>query len=282
MGIEPATGLTILAAAWGSKELVVKLLGPTADYLGGGMRDWTERGVQNMGRVFENARKKLGDRIETPGAVPPKVLKGIISEAPFCDDELAAEYFGGVLASSRSGVSRDDRGAAFAALVGRLSAYQIRAHYFFYSVIRILYEGATENIGAQQGRLRLKTFIPIAAFGTAMEFGPGERLEVLLGHVMFGLVRETLIDNSFAFGPPNEIQMLYPQAGEPGLVISPSPLGVELFLWAHGRGDLAANAILNAAIELRAETKMNTSPGCRSVNFPERTYPKSLSGTPVS
>jgi hypothetical protein len=273
MTIDPGTGLTILGTALGSKDLVIKILGPTADYLGTGMREWTERGVQNIGRVFENARKKLGDRIETPGAVPPKVLKGIISEAPFCDDELAAEYFGGVLASSRSGVSRDDRGAAFAALVGRLSAYQIRAHYFFYSLVRILYEGIAENIGAQQGREKLKTFIPIQTFGTAMEFGPGEKGDVLLSHVMFGLAREALIESSFNYGPLPDIRSYYPEADTSGIVISPSALGVELFLWAHGRGDLAACAILDGGVELKSDTKINTSPGCRSVHFPERAYP---------
>jgi hypothetical protein len=107
-----------------------------------------------------------------------------------------------------------------------------------------------------------------------MEFGPDEHKDVLLSHIMFGLVRETLIDSSFRYGPPQELSALYPHAVEPGVVISPSALGVELFFWAHGRGDLGVNAILNGAIELRSEVKINTSPGCRSVYFPERVYPK--------
>lgn len=85
--------------------------------------------------------KNSAIKLRRPGAVPPKVLKGIIGEAPFCDDELSAEYFGGVLASSRTGVSRNDRGAAFAALVGRLSAYEIRAHFFFTTLFGFFTKG---------------------------------------------------------------------------------------------------------------------------------------------
>src|SRR6266567_7917518 len=122
--MEPATGLTILGTAVGSAKIVEKLLGPTAEYLGDGLKSWTEKRVENTKRIFQHATKLLGDRIETAGGVPPKVLKGILDEGSFCDDELSAEYFGGVLASSRSGVSRDDRGAAFIALLGRLTTYE--------------------------------------------------------------------------------------------------------------------------------------------------------------
>ena len=113
---------------------------------------------------------------------------------------MAADYFGGVLASSRTEVGRDDRGAAFVALLGRLSTYQIRSHYFFYSLIRIVYEGLKENIGVAEGRLRLTTFIPVTAYIVAMEFGKRENVPAIMSHVMFGLSREALIEDQFMFG----------------------------------------------------------------------------------
>jgi hypothetical protein len=72
--VETGTGLTLLGTAIGSKDLVVRILGPTADYLGAGAKDWTERGLNNLGRVFTGAQRMLADRIEDSGAVPPKVL----------------------------------------------------------------------------------------------------------------------------------------------------------------------------------------------------------------
>ena len=133
------TGLALL----GSARLVEKLLGPTADYVGDSLKYWTERGTKNVGRIFQNATRQLGARLDEKGVVPPKVLKGIISEGAFCDDSLTAEYFGGVLASSRSDISRDDRGAVFIALIGRLSSYRIRAHYIIYAVVHALGRGGS-------------------------------------------------------------------------------------------------------------------------------------------
>jgi len=272
--MEQATGLTVLGAAIGSARVVEKILGPTADYLGIGMRDWTERKVQNVGRVFESARKKLGDRLEGPGAVPPKVLKGILDEGAFCDDELASEYFGGVLASSRSEVERDDRGAALIALLGRLSTYQIRTHFIFYEMIHRLYAGLDANIGADEGRAQLRTFVPGAAYIRAMEFGPTEKTEVILGHVMSGLVREMLIGPHFLFGPAEAIRSQYAEGDVAGILFSPSALGVELYLWAHGKGDLDKNEILNPAVQFDSDVVINVYPGIRSTIFPDRAFPK--------
>lgn len=108
--MEPGTGLAILGSALGGAKLVEKLLGPTAEYIGSGIQSWTEHRVKNVSDIFRNAQEKLGDRIDQPGAIPPRVLKEVLNEGSFCCDPLTAEYFRGVLASSRSPVSRDDRG----------------------------------------------------------------------------------------------------------------------------------------------------------------------------
>jgi len=116
-------------SAYLAKDALQKLLGPTAEYLGDGLRYLTRRRIENIGRIFQKAGAKLGDRIEAPGEVPPRVLKTVLNEGSYCDDELAAEYFGGVLASSRTDTGRDDRGARIGKLLDGLSTYQIRAHY---------------------------------------------------------------------------------------------------------------------------------------------------------
>ncbi len=103
--MELETALIVLSGTFGSAKIVEKLLGPTAEYLGGGIRDYTKKGMTNLGRIFEHAAKILGDKLDEPGPVPPRVLKGILQEGYFCEDELTAKYFGGVLASSRSGVA---------------------------------------------------------------------------------------------------------------------------------------------------------------------------------
>jgi hypothetical protein len=265
--IDPGAGLAILGSAIGSKDLVQKILGPTADYLGKGLAGLAERSVENTGRVFLKAKNRLRERIDQPGAVPPKVLKGILENAPFCEDELGAEYFGGVLASSRTEVGRDDRGAAFIALIGRLSTYEIRAHFIFYSAVHSLYHGFVTNIAAPEGRGQLETFIPLKDFGSLMELGTNENVQNVLAHVMFGLAREALIDNDFVYGTLAEMKQHYQRATTEGIAFAPSPLGTDLFLWAHGRGDLNINSLLDKHVTLTSDVKLHLTPGIRSTKF---------------
>jgi hypothetical protein len=211
--------------------------------------------------------------------VPPKVLKGILEDAPFCDDELGAEYFGGVLASSRSEVGRDDCGAAFLALVERLSTYQIRSHFFFYCMLRSLYEGLSENLGMLEGRQRLKTFVPLSSYSVAMEFSNKENIVTILNHVMFGLSHESLIEGEFLFGKPEDLRPGYQGADVNGILFSPSALGVELFFWAHGRGDLNVHEFLKPTIHVTSDVKITTAPGIRSAVFADRTLPKTVQAT---
>lgn len=53
--MDVGTGLAI----FGSKDIIHKLLGPTADYLGGGLQAFTEKRVQNIKKIFENAWAKV-------------------------------------------------------------------------------------------------------------------------------------------------------------------------------------------------------------------------------
>lgn len=165
------TGLALLGPA----QLVLKILGPSAEYIGEEMKNWTEMRIENVKNIFLNAEKKLGDRIEHEGRVSSRVLKGILFEASFCDEPLFQEYFGGVLASSRSEISRDDRGAYFIDLITGLSNYQLRAHYILYHIAKTLFNGANINPSASEGRAEMCIFIPCKTFKEAMSFDEKEK-----------------------------------------------------------------------------------------------------------
>jgi hypothetical protein len=193
--VDTGTGLAVL----GPSAVVLKILGPTADYVGDGLQQWTEARAQNLRRVFSKAEQKLGpERLEEPGQVPPRVLKGVLDEGQFCADELGAEYLGGVLASSRSDVERDDRGAALVALVSRLSTYQLRTHYIAYSGAQRLLAGGDLEFGDGSKRREMAFFLPRSTWIPAMEFSPSESADSLaiVDHVLMGLAREDLIDSS--------------------------------------------------------------------------------------
>ena len=252
--MEPGTGLAILGSALGGAKLVEKMLGPTAEYIGSGLRDWTERRVNNVANIFTKAKEKLGNRIDEPGAVPPRVLKEILNEGSFCDDPLTTEYFGGVLASSRSQVSRDDRGASWSSIVARLSTYQIRTHFLVYRAIYDRFKGQDFKFNVED-RKKLSVLLPFSSYIHSMEFSQAEmdQFIVLLNHSFFGLHKENLIAN-FIYGNDEALKKhigsnLNPPS-EGGIWVTPSALGGELFLWAHGYGNLSLSKMFHLELSV--------------------------------
>lgn len=239
-------GLGAIAAYLG-KDGLQKLLGPTADYLGQGLRDFTQRRAETVGRIFENAASKLGKNIESPGEVPPKVLKVIVDDGSFSNDALSVEYLGGILASSRSEHGRDDRGARMAKIADSLSTYQLRTHYLVYATIRALFSGKELSLN-MEGRPKMQVFIPFGGYIAAMEFSNEEFRQVnsLLGHIFFGLHGDNLLEGDWQYGPQEHMAKLFPAASDGGIVCQPSALGAELFLWAFGHGDKTADYIFDA------------------------------------
>jgi hypothetical protein len=233
---EPFVSLSIGAiAAYAGKDSLQRLLGPTADYLGQGLRNFTQRRLDNIGLIFKNAESKLKNRIDSPGEVSPKVLKMVLDEGSFSNDLLAIDYFGGILASSRTEAGRDDRGARLAKMVDMLSTYQLRAHYLVYATIRRLFAGSGLRFNSD-GRPKMQIFIPIEDYFHAMDFDDTELVQrgQLLNHVFFGLTKDNLIDSNWIYGPREQIKKYFELAEGDGIVCGPSNLGVELFLSAFG------------------------------------------------
>ena len=254
----------------GSKELMIKVLGPTAEYFGEEMKLWAEKRHRNLNGVFRHAVKKLGNRIDEPGAVSPRVLKGVLEAGAFCDDELSAEYFGGVLASSKSGVPRDDRGVVINSLLSRMSIYQIRAHFVIYSILKKIFEGESLNVANAIELNKLEIATSFVGFCVSMGFEEDEfdKIVVIIQHVMFGLAKERLIE-VFQYGYGDDIKEQFPsldidwllrqnliEDSKEVIVIRPSTLGFELYLWAHGLGDSSVNTFLSTEIEFVSEEEI--------------------------
>lgn len=255
-------------ALFGTAKLVERLLGPTADYIGEGIGRCTEKQIENLRLIFAKAINKAAPELDEEGAVPPKVLKGILAEGPFCDDRLSAEYFGGALASSRSKILRDDRAAAIIALLSRLSCYQIRSHYIFYTVIKKLFDGQHQNFGPDD-RARMVTYIPFFSYRKAMGFEADETrlFSSILGHVMFGLKQEGLIGQLFYYGGTEHLRRSWPDAPSNGMLLVPSVLGVQLYLAAHGCADFRAKRFFEPSTTFEIEEDVSIPEGYLAVNL---------------
>lgn len=252
-----------IAVLGGSAALATRILGPTADYIGHGLKDWTERRAANVGRIFEKAGRKLGpDALDAPGIVPPRVLRGTLEEGQFADDELMAEYLGGILASSRSESGRDDRAASLNALIGRLSSYQVRLHYVLYAHAQRVYAASGLDLRLQESRRAL--YLPFPVLTSAMEFSPDEIREVstIVSHSMYGLSREQLV-GGWCCGVPDFLRrstrsLSFPSAG---MVFSVTATGIELFVAAHGRRGDYYELFADGATEFDFDLSMDLGSG---------------------
>lgn len=244
--MDVGTGLVLAASAATSKDLLIKLLGPTADYFGEGMKNHIQKSYDNINRICNHSIKLLGPKIEIYGEVSPRILKNILSEGAFCEDELASEYFGGVLASSRTSDSKDDRGLAYLAVVNNMSTYQIRTHYIFYSIIENLFKGQDLSCSIGEDRNKMRVFLPWSVYSESMGINDGDWL--ILSHSMVGLSRLDLIGDFYAYGPKDSISS-YPEVNSDGILFTPSNFGVELYLWVHGHSNIPVGSFLKNKIQ---------------------------------
>ena len=241
----PGAAVVPGAAAILTGKLLYAACGPSAKYLGGKLAGYTEIGVQNLERIFKNAVKQLEANNKTGGQVPPRVLKEILSEGYFCEDELQAMYLGGVLASSKGPVSRDDRAIAYCSLISSLSSYQIRTHCILYSALlraTHFYIGRTqhplENTVSWIQKHGLTVVIREADYQAAMEFSAAEQATNISQHAFVGLEKQGLSEGGIL-----AIQPYRPKEGDvPFRFFYPTLLGVELFLWGQGIGDCGLEA----------------------------------------
>ena len=244
---EPTTTVGLAAlVAYLSKDGVAKILGPTAEYLGDELKAFTQKRVENVARIFSNAEKKLGDKLDRPGQVSPKVLKTIVNEGSYSDGAIAAEYFGGVLASSRTEVGRDDRGARLAKMIDNLSAYQLRSHYLTYSTIAELFSNSGNSFDTPANRGKMQLFMSYQDYVSAMEFTHQEWANhQILSHICHGLSTDGLIGDGWQFGRQEFLETNFGRrVPSDGIICAPTTLGVELFLLAFGHGDKELDFLL--------------------------------------
>jgi hypothetical protein len=241
-----------------AKDSLQKILGPTSEYIGDELKELTKRRVETIGKVFQNAEKKLGNDINNAGEVPPKVLKVIIDNGSYSQSNLETEYLGGILASSRTELGRDDRGARLAKIVDNMSVYQLRTHYLIYLTIKNIFSSKLTEADSY-ARSKMRIFIPLENYEASMDFNKAELLQInsILPHTFFGLSRDSLITDNFWFGNQEYLSKHAPNAPGGGIICEPSALGIELFLWAFGKADKPLNYIYDSNFVIQVDTVPN-------------------------
>jgi len=135
-----------------------KVLGPTLDTIGEDLNKIYQIGKD---KIVEVAKRKISD-IEDGASANLRVSRDVFWNGAFTDEGICAEYFGGILASSRSADGKDDSGVYFVDLIKSLSSAQLRLHYVIYrSLNKLVISDETKrilNVGMSMDLNRLSIY----------------------------------------------------------------------------------------------------------------------------
>lgn len=224
-----------LATALGAK-LLYDVCGPTAKYIGGQLASSTKAGIGNLQRIFSIAANRARELGKFEGQLPPRLLKNVLEDGYFCEDEIEALYLGGVLASAKGPISRDDRSVAYCSLLSSLSTYQIRTHYILYScILKFSDIKIPQLLDYIRRGSSCTVLIRESDYLTAMEYTPEESSQIISEHAFIGLEQKGLSEGGNTVNFPNNF--IKRQPTEPFRAFYPTVLGIELFLWGLGLGD---------------------------------------------
>lgn len=133
----------VATAAYVAQQLFGKTLAEMGD-------DLNKMYTANRDKLLSKAAKKVTD--PNDGAKPNlRVARDVIWSGAVTDDEVCAEYFGGILAASRSDDGKDDSALIYVDCIKALSSKQLHLHFVIYnSLHKMLVEvGSPVNPGMQ-------------------------------------------------------------------------------------------------------------------------------------
>lgn len=169
--------LTLVAAGIASGAYVAqKLFGKTLEEMGD---DLNKVYKSNRDKLLAKAAKKVADPDD--GAKPNlRVARDVVWNGAVTDDEVCAEYFGGLLASSRSTDGRDDSALIYVDCIKALSAKQLHLHFVIYSRLEelLLRSGKTINPGLDREITPLQVNFSLNEL-IAMKLNPPVDLNIL-------------------------------------------------------------------------------------------------------
>jgi hypothetical protein len=259
------TALAILGSADAGPAELESALGPTDERLGHELERLGRTQLDHLADLLRRARRKSPGDPE--GKVPFAVVKKILDDATSVEDELAKEYFAGVLASSKSPNGRDNRGIALSALLSTLSSYSLRTHYILYAVARHLLKGMqAQQVPlnfADDAKRRVRIYTPFSVYRGAMCFEADEDGEAATNHALFALQRELLVHDNCSWGTLEHTRHIVSDVTEGGIVFTPSLPGLELFMWAHGLARQPWTTFLEETQRFAIERDFGVRPGSR-------------------
>ncbi len=196
-----------------------KVLGPTLTEIGTDLQRLYAKGRD---RIIAKAYRKIPNP-EDGKQANLRVTRDALWSGAFADDEVCAEYFGGVLASSRSQDGKDDAAIQFVDVIKSLSSKQLRLHYIIYNALNKLLVRSSKRVNVAQGTEIEAQQVWFSAIELLAE------LQLSIDTDLNVLHRQGLL-HRYRTDVHNEAQRVIPYASA-----NPTTFGVLLYSAAHAR-----------------------------------------------
>lgn len=207
--------ISIVPFEWAIKDLTQ----PTLQEMG---LDLSE-GYKALKEIATNAIKKNSNA----GIANRRVAIEVLRSGGFAESDIAIEYFGGILASSKTSTGDDDSGIYYTDIIKSLSSKQLHLHYIVYNSLQKIFlknpdKHASINIGMENELQQNKIFFSTVELDVSM------KLE--LDRNIFSLVQAGLLHTDFKVDTKKieEKEISYVE-------VAPRVLGVQLYAVSHNR-----------------------------------------------
>jgi hypothetical protein len=142
-----------------------KTLGPTLEAIGVDLEGLYSSTKVGVAKIALAAKRKIKDEPGLKTSANLRVTRDVFWNGAFSEEDICAEYFGGVLAGSRTQDGRDDTGIFYLDIIKSLSSAQLKLHYLIYSSLNklVVIEADKDfNAGLDSYMNRKRLFIPCA------------------------------------------------------------------------------------------------------------------------
>ena len=156
-----------------------------------------------------------------------RVTRDVFWNGSFTDEAICAEYFGGILAASRSEDGKNDSGVFYVDIIKSMSSGQLKMHYIIYRTLNkeliANEQKKTLNPGQERDLEKEKLFFPLLEI-------IGQFKNEDMGVILHGLNSKSLIGyfQTQRYKSEDNKEMPY-------LEVIPTSLGVQLFAIANDR-----------------------------------------------
>ena len=200
-----------------------KLLGPLFERLGINI---AEKYDMRQDGIMQSASRKI-DNVNDGKQINLRVARDVFWNGSFTDEAICAEYFGGILASSRSDDGKNDNGIHYTDVIKSLSSKQLELHYIIYNSLNKLFinGGTAINVALSTKLQKNEVWFSLSELTAKLNLNAHSDLVIL--HKQ-GLLHEYRVSTHNLENGKDAIICV---------MVKPTSFGIMLYAIAHNRFD---------------------------------------------